>query len=82
MRNPNSSSEKPVIDPRWNEYLDTSGLDTSGLGARPTAAPVEESAHNRVLRELMAEIISPWQFGEASSRETLIRLKRLADLQL
>jgi hypothetical protein len=77
VRNPNSSSEKPVIDPRWNEYL-----DTSGLGARATAAPVEESAHNRVLRELMAEIISPWQFGEASSRETLIRLKRLADLQL
>lgn len=67
-----------MIDPRWNEYLDSSG----GLGTRPTAAPVEESAHNRVLRELMAEIISPWQFGEASSRETLIRLKRLADLQL
>jgi hypothetical protein len=77
VRNPNSSSEKPVIDPRWNEYL-----DTSGLGARITAAPLEESAHNRALRELMAEIISPWQFGEASSRETLIRLKRLADLQL
>lgn len=78
MRNPFTPSEKPVIDPRWNEYL-----DAKDLGARPIAkAPVEESAHNRQLRELMAEIISPWQFGEVSSRETLIRLKRLADLQL
>lgn len=68
-----------MIDPRWSEYL-----DTKDLGARPTQAkaPVEESAHNRQLRQLMSEIISPWQFGEASSRETLIRLKRLADLQL
>jgi hypothetical protein len=77
VRNPNSSSEKPVIDPRWNEYL-----QATERSARVGRAPVEESAHNRVLRELMAEIISPWQFGEASSRETLIRLKRLADLQL
>ena len=48
----------------------------------PRSIPVEESAHNRELRELMTQIISPWQFGEASSRETLIRLKRLADQQL
>ena len=67
-----------MIDPRWNEYLHAGELGAR-VGTRP---PVEESAHNRVLRELMAEIISPWQFGEASSRETLIRLKRLADLQL
>jgi hypothetical protein len=66
-----------VIDPRWNEYL-----QANELGARVGRAPMEESAHNRQLRELMAEIISPWQFGEAGSRETLIRLKRLADLQL
>ena len=68
-----------MIDPRWSEYL-----DTKDLGARSTQAkaPVEESAHNRQLRELMADIIAPWQFGEVSSRETLIRLKRLADLQL
>jgi hypothetical protein len=78
VRNPLTPSEKPVIDPRWNEYL-----VPRDVAARPLAkAPVEESAHNRQLRELMAEIISPWQFGEVSSRETLIRLKRLADLQL
>lgn len=79
MRNPLTPPEKPVIDPRWSEYL-----DTKDLGARSTQAkaPVEESAHNRQLRELMADIIAPWQFGEVSSRETLIRLKRLADLQL
>ena len=76
MRNP-FTSEEPVIDPRWSEYL-----DTSGFGARAPQHPVEESAHNRELRELMTQIISPWQFGEASSRETLIRLKRLADQQL
>ena len=71
-------AEKPVIDPRWNEYLEPRDLDAR----QPARAPLEESARNRELRELMAEIISPWQFGEVSSRETLIRLKRLADLQL
>ncbi len=78
MRNPTTPQDEPVIDPRWNEYL-----VPKDVAARPPAqAPVEESAHNRQLRELMTEIISPWQFGEVSSRETLIRLKRLADLQL
>ena len=71
-------SEKPVFDPRWNEYL----VPKEIAARQPAQAPVEESAHNRQLRELMTEIISPWQFGEVNSRETLIRLKRLADLQL
>jgi hypothetical protein len=78
VRNPTTPSQKPVIDPRWNEYLEPRDLDAR----QPTRAPLEESARNRELRDLMAEIISPWQFGEVSSRETLIRLKRLADLQL
>ena len=30
----------------------------------------------------MEDIITPWQNGHAASRETLIRLRRLADLQL
>lgn len=78
MRKPFSSDDKPVIDPRWHQYLDTSA---DFLGQASVARP-SESPHEQELRELMATIITPWQNGRAASRETLIRLRRLADLQL
>ncbi|HEY7718282.1 MAG TPA: hypothetical protein VH915_05945 [Pedococcus sp.] len=77
MRLPFTSGDKPVIDPRWDEYLDTGGA--GGPAARSRSS---ESPHERALRDLMGDIIDPWQRGEAASRETLIRLRRLADLQL
>lgn len=78
MRNPFGSGDQPVIDPRWHQYLDTSA---EFLGQASAARPTE-SPHELELRELMATIINPWQNGDAPSRETLIRLRRLADLQL
>ena len=77
MRNPFRSSDDPVIDPRWEEYL-----DTSEFGARGGSGGAEENPHDRELRELMSAVIRPWQLGEATSRETLLRLRRLADLHL
>lgn len=78
MRNPFSSDDKPVIDPRWHQYLDTSA---EFLGQASVSRP-SESPHELELRDLMEDIITPWQNGCAASRETLIRLRRLADLQL
>ena len=77
MRNPIKPDVKPVFDPRWSEYL-----DTREVGRRAAAGPQAETPHERNLRDLMDSIIQPWQHGSVSSRETLIRLKRLADLQL
>ena len=77
MRNPITPDETPVFDPRWSEYL-----DTREFGRRAAAGPQAETPHERNLRDLMDSIIQPWQHGSVSSRETLIRLKRLADLQL
>ena len=77
MRNPITPAEQPVIDPRWSEYL-----DTREFGRRAAAGHLAETPHERNLRDLMDSIIQPWQHGSVSSRETLIRLKRLADLQL
>lgn len=77
MRNPSKPAEQPVIDPRWSEYLNTREFDR-----RAAPGSLAETPHERNLRDLMDSIIEPWQHGSVSSRETLIRLKRLADLQL
>jgi hypothetical protein len=77
VRNPFGAGDKPVIDPRWQEYL-----ETDEFGGRAARAHIGESPHERELRDLMTSIVAPWQRGDASSRETLIRLRRLADLQL
>ena len=77
VRNPFGSGDRPVIDPRWNEYL-----ETGEFGGRAASTRTSESPHERELRDLMGSIVEPWQRYEATSRETLIRLRRLADLQL
>ena len=77
MRNPIKPDEKPVIDPRWSEYL-----DTREFGRRAASGDLAETPHERNLRDQKDTINEPWKHGSVSSRETLNRLKRLADLQL
>jgi hypothetical protein len=77
MQIPFTQSAVPDIDLRWLEYLYPQTPDPDAPADSAPASP-----HELELRALMDQILEPWENGARSSRDALIRLRKLANERL